>query len=41
MQHEREPLRRRQGVEHNEERDADGICQHRFLIGAQAAPRPG
>ena len=33
MQHEREPLRRRQRLEHDEQRQADGIGQQRLVLG--------
>jgi hypothetical protein len=32
VQHEREPLGRRQGLEDDEQRDTDGIGKHRFLF---------
>ena len=33
VEHEREPLGRREGIEHDQEREADRVGQHRFLFG--------
>ena len=35
MEHEREPLRRGQGVEHDEEGEADRVGQQRLLLGLE------
>ena len=35
MQDEREPLRRRQRLEHDQERQADGVGEHRLLLGVE------
>ena len=40
MEHERQPLGRGQGVEHDEERQADRVGQQRLLLGLEL-PCPG
>ncbi len=39
VQHEREPLRRTQRIEHHQQREADGVGDQRLLLGATVSAR--
>jgi hypothetical protein len=39
VEHERQPLRRRQGVEHDQQGQADGVGQQRLLVGLEGSHR--